>query len=335
MLFGRRVASQHLGGGDRRLGAGVGQLAARRPSRLTVTDAAVTLVSLPDDALLLVIAACSNFKDDPPLFYAVKGLGCVSKGMRQQLYQLRPLVGVQSLAVVQRPAHDPWRVMLLYYGELTEAVMEQAQQGRVHSIGAGQHRYTMTLAPAVARRVVPELLGAGCSLVDLDLDHVVLNGTWASTFGEAAVCSAALLSLSLYRCGLQGPLPELRLPALQWFDLDGSHLTGGLEPLRSCMALRVLSLGSNHMTGGLEPLRGCTALEDLCLESNQLMGDLEPLQGCTKLNFLSMSRNQLTGGIRSLRNCTVLQKVELENNQLVPTVEDKAHFKKQCRHFSI
>ena len=335
MLFGRRVASQHLGGGDRRLGAGVGQLAARRPSRLTVTDAAVTLVSLPDDALLLVIAACSNFKDDPPLFYAVKGLGCVSKGMRQQLYQLRPLVGVQSLAVVQRPAHDPWRVMLLYYGELTEAVMEQAQQGRVHSIGAGQHRYTMTLAPAVARRVVPELLGAGCSLVDLDLDHVVLNGTWASTFGEAAVCSAALLSLSLYRCGLQGPLPELRLPALQWFDLDGSHLTGGLEPLRSCTALRVLSLGSNHMTGGLEPLRGCTVLQELCLERNQLTGDLEPLQGCTALKFLFLSRNQLTGGIRPLRNCTALQKVELENNQLVPTVEDKAYFKKRCRHFSI
>ena len=48
MLFGRRVGVVP---------------AARRPSRLTVTDAAVTLVSLPDDALLLVIAACSNFKD--------------------------------------------------------------------------------------------------------------------------------------------------------------------------------------------------------------------------------------------------------------------------------
>ena len=304
-------------------------------TRSHAAAAALTLVSLPDDALLLVIAACGNNTDDPPLFYEVKGLGCVSKGMRQQLHRLQPLVGVRSLAVMQRPAHGPWRVMLLYYGELTEAVMEQARQGRVHSVGAGQHRYTMTPAPAVSRRVGPELLGAGCSLVDLDLDHVVLNGTWASTFGEAAVCNAALLSLSLYRCGLQGPLPELRLPALQWLDLDGCHLTGGLEPLRSCTALQMLSLGSNHMTGGLEPLRGCTALEDLCLERNQLTGDLEPLQGCRKLNFLSLAGNQLTGGIRLLRNCTALQKVELENNQLVPTFEDKAHFKKQCRHFSI
>ena len=304
-------------------------------TRAQAAAAAVTLVSLPDDALLLVIAACGNNKDEPPLFYEVKGLACISKGMRQQLHRLQPLVSVRSLAVMQRPAHGPWRVMLLYEGKLTGAVLEQAWQGRVRSVGAGQHRYTMTPAPAVSRRVVPDLLGAGCSLVDLDLDHVVLNGTWASTFGEAAVCNAALLSLSLYRCGLQGPLPELRLPALQWFDLDGSHLTGGLEPLRSCTALRVLSLGSNHMTGGLEPLRGCTVLQELCLERNQLTGDLEPLQGCTALKFLFLSRNQLTGGIRPLRNCTALQKVELENNQLVPTFEDKAHFKKQCRHFSI
>ena len=45
---------------------------------------------------------------------SVKGLGCLSKGMLQQLRRLQPLVGVDSLAVVQRPAHGPWRVALLY-----------------------------------------------------------------------------------------------------------------------------------------------------------------------------------------------------------------------------
>ena len=85
-------------------------------TRSHAAAAALTLVSLPDDALLLVIAACGNNTDDPPLFYEVKGLGCVSKGMRQQLHRLQPLVGVRSLAVVQRPAHGPWRVTLLASG---------------------------------------------------------------------------------------------------------------------------------------------------------------------------------------------------------------------------
>eukprot|EP00964_Phaeocystis_antarctica_P099041 scaffold64952_cov69-Phaeocystis_antarctica.AAC.2 len=78
------------------------------------------------------------------------GLGCVSKGMRQQLYRLQPLVGVESLAVVQRPAHGPWRVTLLYDGTLAEAVVEQARQGRVRSISvASQKRgpYSKEAAP--------------------------------------------------------------------------------------------------------------------------------------------------------------------------------------------
>ena len=50
------------------------------------------------------------------------------------------------------------------------------------------------------------LLGAGCSLLELDVSHVKLGGTWASTFGEAAVCSAVLRTLHLTECRLRGPL---------------------------------------------------------------------------------------------------------------------------------
>ena len=182
----------------------------------------LTLTSLPDDAFLLVIAACTSW-EDVPFFGAVKGLACLSKGMRQQLYRLRPLVGVQSLAVVQRPAHGPWRVTLLYVGALTKAVVAQAQQGRVRSIDAGD----TTLIHTMARRVVPDLLGAGCSLFDLHMSSVRLNGTWAFIFGEAAVCSPVLRKLNLESCGLRGPLPELRLPALQVLYLSTNQLTGG------------------------------------------------------------------------------------------------------------
>ena len=41
--------------------------------------------------------------------------------------------------------------------------------------------------------------------------------------------------------------------------------------------MRELFLDNNQLTGGLEPLRGCMALQELFLESNQLTGRLEPL----------------------------------------------------------
>ena len=119
--------------------------------------------------------------------------------MRQQLHQLRPLVAVESslrasplvavesLAVVQRPAHGPWRFTLLHNLGLTEAVIELARQGCVRSIVLyDEDQDDLSLAPAVARRVVPDLLGAGCSLLTLTLDGTELNDTWAATFGAAA-----------------------------------------------------------------------------------------------------------------------------------------------------
>ena len=119
------------------------------------------------------------------------------------------------------------------------------------------------------------------------MSMVVLDDTWASAFGEAAVCSAVLRSLLLEETGLRGPLPELRLPALHTLIMDDNQFNGGLEPLRGCTALRELSLCSNQLTGDLAPLRGCTALEVLRLGWNQLLtGGLEPLRGCTLLQEL-------------------------------------------------
>ena len=235
------------------------------------------------------------------------------------------------------------------------AVVEQARLGRVHSItmfGTG-------LTPAEARRVVPELLGAGCSLIELDLSFLGLYGTWAATFGEAAVCSAVLHTLSLRYCGLQGPLPELRLPALQELHLNGNQLTGGLEPLSGCTGLKKLLLYANRfLTGGLELLRGCTVLQELSLHNNQLNGGLEPLRACTALQtldagdnkltgglealrsckaleVLSLNGNLLTGGLEPLRGCTALRVLFLQDNQLNATDEDTAHLEQQCRTFFV
>ena len=188
--------------------------------------------------------------------------------------------------------------------------MEQARQGRVLSILSTR---APNLTSTVAQRVVPELLGAGCSLLKFTLTWKGLNGTWAATFGEAAVCSAVLRTLRLNRCGLRGPLPELRLPALQVLDLSGNAFTGGLEPVQHCTALRHLELhGQNKLTGSLEPLRGCTGLTEL-----------------------SLAYNKLTGGLEPLRGCKALQKLYLMGNLLEPTEEDTAHFRQQCAKHAI
>ena len=296
-------------------------------TRSKAKAAALTLVSLPDDAFLLVIAACGDEDDEGdgvPLFEAVMGLGCLSKGMRQQLYRLQPLVGVQSLAVVQRSNHGPWRVTLMYKGYLCDTVLEQARQGRVHSINASE----TWLRPDVVRRVIPDLLGAGCSLQALDLGSAWLRCrierlyiSWEVTFGEAAVCSAVLRTLRLQRSNLLCPLPELRLPALQVLELTQNRLTGGLGPLRRCTSLQCLQLSGNQLTGGLEPLRGCTALRILELSGNTFTGGLEPLRGCTKLQTLQVPYNHFTGGLEPLRGCKALELLYLESNHLTGSLE--------------
>ena len=246
------------------------------------TGADTTLTSLPDDALQLVITACSNTARPftaygVPRFMAVKGLAC-SKALLRQLHRLRPLVGVRRLAplpplprlrnttTVQRPAplppplSCPWRFVLLYEDRLS-----------VH------------------------------------LSGVQLKGTWAATFGEAAVCSTALRTLRLNGCKLRGPLPELRqLPALEELCLSNNELGGGLEPLRGCKALLILQLRNNFLTGGLKPLENCLGLVKLSLYDNQLTGDLEPLRACASLQLMRLGRNQL-----------------------VPTDKDRDHFDKQ------
>lgn len=99
--------------------------------------------------------------------------------------------------------------MLWHEGELTEAVVEQARRGRVRSIDTKCTK----LASAVIKRMVPELLCLTGCLLELVVVCAGLNGTWKSTFGDAAVCSAVLRSLRVDM--LKGPLPELKLPALR------------------------------------------------------------------------------------------------------------------------
>ena len=278
---------------------------------------------LPDDVFQLVISAFCGPYDGVPCFWSVKGLAC-SKALLQRLHRLQPLVGVRSLAVVQRPAHGPWRVVLLHQGKLTKAVLKQARQGRVRAVTimgcdvGGQFH----LGPRIARLVVPELLGAGCSLIEFTVSGVKLNSTWASIFGEAAVCSTVLRRLHLVNCKLRGPLPELRLPALQKLNLSSNFLSGGLEPLQSCTALRGLHLHSNKLSGGLEALRNCTALQNVNLERNhKLTGGIEPLRGCVALQTLELYCNKLSGGLEPLRGCTKLQKLTLYFNHFTGSLE--------------
>ena len=273
---------------------------------------AVPLGALPDDLLLQIIGACGESGSGLPELDAVSALSCLCWGLLRQLYQLQPLVSVQVRTVAQRFSQGPWRIKLMYTGEATAAVLQQATRGHMHSIDARR----TTLTPVVAGRVVPELLGAGCSLLQLKFDGLKLNSSWAATFGEAAVCSPVLRELQLDDCRLRGPIPTLRLPALQILWLSGNQLTGGLEPLTGCPALQELNLSHNQITGGLEPLRSCPLLQGADLSHNQVTGGLEPLRGCTALQELYLANNQLVGGLEALQSCTALQKLVLDGNQL-------------------
>ena len=327
------------------------------------------LDTMTDDAFQEIFAACISYDLLVPLIKEVVGLVCLSKGMQQQLHRLRPLVGVQSLIAMQRStwpcnaAFHPWRVMLLYKVPCgrsvsdsdMEAILSLTLQGCVHSIDVSCHCLSFRCggrvsfrcgdcknadSPLALRsrlpRMVPKLLGVGCSLLELDLSCMPnMKGTWASTFGEAAVCSAVLRKLRVAGEGggsgscLRGPLPELRLPALQELYLRNHQFTGGLEPLQFCTGLQTLEVSHNLLEGGFESLQHCTGLQTLRCSHNHLKGDLEPLQGCTALKELRLHCNQLTGTLEPLRGCTALHVLYLDD---APTEQDMAHFNwvKQC-----
>ena len=208
------------------------------PQRLDEQDPAAALDTLPDDLLLHVVVACGGeWLIGVPELDAVSALGSLCKDVLQQLSRLLPFVYRRVHGLTHGRTHGPWRVVLLFTGEPTATVVDEAWRGHVRSIDA---RGT-TLTPAVAKRVVPELLGVGCSLLDLKLEGLQLGiGSWRQTFGEAAVCSTALLELQLDDCGLSGPLPELNLPALQILWMSSNQMSGGLEPLMRCTALQEL-----------------------------------------------------------------------------------------------
>ena len=229
-------------------------------------DPAAALDTLPDDLLLHIVVACSGeWLMGVPELHAVSALGSLCNNILQQLYRLLPLVymRVHSLpAAMERLTHGPWRVVLLYTGEPTATVVDEAWRGHVRSIDARR----TALTPAVAKRVVPELLGAGCSLLDLKLEGLQLGiGPWTAKFGEAAVCSAALLELQLDDCGLSGPLPELNLPALQILWMSNNQMSGGLEPLMRCTALQELDLSHNQ-----SDLTAIRTLPPICRRSSRV-----------------------------------------------------------------
>ena len=147
-----------------------------------------------------------------------------------------------------------------------------------------------------------------------------------------AVCTLArqLRSATINLCKLSGPLPELRLPALQVLD---NQWTGGLEPLRGYTARlgpRQRLQRLQRLTGDLEPLRGCTCSAARAkLARNRLKISLEPGGGATPrlhdAGFPLRTGNTLAGSLEPLQACTGLRMLDLTETQLVPTDEEKVH----------
>ena len=115
---------------------------------------AAALDTLPDDLLLhIVVAGGGEWMRGVPELDAVSVLGCLCKDILRQLYRLQPMVyrRVHSLPATTRLLTDgpygPWRVMLLYTGETTAAVVDLAWRGHVRSIDARR-----TALTAEARR---------------------------------------------------------------------------------------------------------------------------------------------------------------------------------------
>ena len=143
-------------------------------------DPAAALDTLPDDLLLHIVVACGGewLLGVPELHgRGERSWQPVQRCLGAALSATSPRVqaGPQPPRNNGAPhSYCPWRCVLLYTGEPTatvvDVVVDEARRGHVRSIDARR----TTLTPAVAKRVVPELLGVGCSLLDLKLEGLQL-----------------------------------------------------------------------------------------------------------------------------------------------------------------
>lgn len=140
-------------------------------------------------------------------------------------------------------------------------------------------------------RVPQELFDAACRIPGL-------QGLWLKWNGlqsiDAAAGHAALAELHLGSSASLTSLEPLRqLPALRWFQVDGTRKVATLEPLRGLDRLEGLGFTGGDGKGlevpSFEPLAGLTGLRWLHLGAvRPADGSLRPLGGLTGLRWLGL-----------------------------------------------
>ena len=144
-------------------------------------DPAAALDTLPDDLLLHIVVACGG-----EWLLGVPELHGRGERSWQPVHRClgAALIGyIPSCTGGSTASPQQWSASLVARGDaccctrasqrrhLVDVVVDEARRGHVRSIDARR----TTLTPAVAKRVVPELLGVGCSLLDLKLEGLQLG----------------------------------------------------------------------------------------------------------------------------------------------------------------
>lgn len=115
------------------------------------------------------------------------------------------------------------------------------------------------------------------------------------------------------------------LSHLQYLQIAGCGLTGGLSALSAMTGLTTLILNHNSLAGNTDALWSLSSLTQVNLNDNSLSGRIaNPLPSNLQLTNLTMARNLLTGPLTMISNLTTLWTLDLSSNSFYGSVPSLA-----------
>ncbi|CAN6709855.1 unnamed protein product [Malus baccata var. baccata] len=156
------------------------------------------------------------------------------------------------------------------------------------------------------------------SLVVLDLS----GNSFSSLMPRWVFSIKNLVSLRLFDCGFQGPIPSISQNITSLREIDLSYNSISLDPIPKWLLnqkILALKLESNYLTGQFPSgIQNMTCLKVLNLKLNDFNSTLpEWLYSLNNLESLLLSDNALRGEISSsVGNLISLVNLHLDNNQL-------------------
>ncbi|MCB9264981.1 MAG: gliding motility-associated C-terminal domain-containing protein [Lewinellaceae bacterium] len=158
------------------------------------------------------------------------------------------------------------------------------------------------------------------------------NGQWTnewnlsqpmdSWYGVDLNGEGCVTSLNVSSNGLGGELPDLNLPALEFFECSNNQLSGTIPDFSNMPSLEAFSCSVNQFSGTIPDFANLPNLLGFSCENNELRGSIPNFSNLSFLEYFNCGDNELSGSIPVFSNLSNLRAFLCQNNNLSGDIPD-------------